>query len=379
MSLWLARVARQEARKTGQVADFLETMLGGLQPDVAQSNDTKLIRIILTNATTRMDKELAGAPEVAARLKDMVGRTYLAIAEMPPADFYLTQALAMRRKLYPRGHTELASSLHNVASLRRTQGAFEQAEAMQREFLTMLRKTEGDAHPDLATGLNNLGELVQQQPGRLAEATSIFREALARHERRTDEGEHKDLGLAATTGNLAVALHYQGQLAEAEALYRRALQLWQQPSLKGRPAAALPMASLAALLLSQGKAQEAEPLMRQALALQEATLPARHPKIAITLNNLGVLLRNRGDYTEAEAYHRRALDIQRHADNPQKPSIVNALIKLGQTLAAAGKLEEAETLLEEALALQRELGDGGATASAELLKEIQGIRTQQTR
>ena len=115
------------------------------------------------------------------------------------------------------GHTDLAYSLNNLASLLQAQGKYAEAESLFRDTLKMYQRLFKDAHPSVATSLNNLAGLLNDQ-GKYAEAEPLFRESLKMFQ-RLFKGVHPDL--AASLNNLAGPLQ-AGQYAEAESLYHDA-------------------------------------------------------------------------------------------------------------------------------------------------------------
>ena len=78
----------------------------------------------------------------------------------------------------------------------------------------------GQEHPDTLLSANNLAGLFQDQ-GRLAEAEPLFKRALEARERVLGK-EHPETLLG--VNNLAALFQAQGRLAEAEPLYKRALE-----------------------------------------------------------------------------------------------------------------------------------------------------------
>jgi tetratricopeptide (TPR) repeat protein len=99
-----------------------------------------------------------------------------------------TEALAIRRQLYPPahfsdGHPDLAPSLNNLGYVLIALGQpaqardyFEQALAMNRKLYPPQRFPDG--HPDLAMSLNNLGSVLQAL-GQPAKALDYYEQALA--------------------------------------------------------------------------------------------------------------------------------------------------------------------------------------------------------
>ena len=86
----------------------------------------------------------------------------------------------------------------------------------------------GEGHPDTATSYNNLAANLQAQ-GKYADAEPLFRTALEIRRRVLGEG-HPDT--APGYNNLAANLHAQGKHAEAEPLFRTALEI--RPAGAGR-------------------------------------------------------------------------------------------------------------------------------------------------
>ena len=69
--------------------------------------------------------------------------------------------------------------------------------------------------------------------------------------------------------------------------------------------------NLAALYQTQGQYAEAEPLYKRALAISEKALGPDHPDVATSLNNLAELYHAQGQYAQAEPLYKRSLAIRR--------------------------------------------------------------------
>ncbi|MEI6848255.1 MAG: tetratricopeptide repeat protein [Chlorobiaceae bacterium] len=91
--------------------------------------------------------------------------------------------------------------------------------------------------------------------------------------------------------------------------------------------------NLGLLLKTQGKDAEAEPMFRRALEIDEKAYGKDHPEIATDLNNLATLLKDQGKYAEAEPLYRRALEIyeqrlgNNHPDTITSRDNLTALLK----------------------------------------------------
>ena len=169
-------------------------------------------------------------------------------------------------------------------------------------------------HPGHPDALHLLGMLACQQ-GRFADAVDLISQATAANGRVPDY--HANLGLA---------LQNLGRPAEAEAACRRALKL--KP---GFPEAAN---TLGNALLAQGRNDEAVRAYREALR-GRADYTEAH-------GNLGAALRAAGKPEEAEPHLRQAL--------ARNPGMVEARVALALALHDRGRVEEAVEILRPALA-----------------------------
>jgi tetratricopeptide (TPR) repeat protein len=70
---------------------------------------------------------------------------------------------------------------------------------------------------------------------------------------------------------------------------------------------------------NQGKYEEAEPLYQRALDIFEQKLGPNHPHIAFTLHNLANLYRDQGKDQRAEPLYQRALAICEQRLGPDHP------------------------------------------------------------
>jgi hypothetical protein len=130
--------------------------------------------------------------------------------------------------------------------------------------------------------------------------------------------------------NLGNLLWQQGRLANAEAHYRRALQL--------RPGDYAVLSNLGNALWSQGQNEDAADCYRRALAIRDDSVE--------TWINLGVVLSDQGQLDESQACLEHAIGL-----SPQFP---DAHQNLGMTLARQGRLDEAMARYEYAIALRPE-------------------------
>jgi tetratricopeptide (TPR) repeat protein len=73
------------------------------------------------------------------------------------------------------------------------------------------------------------------------------------------------------------------------------------------------------LYYTQGQYAETESLYKRALAIDERALGPHHPDVATDLNNLAGLYYGQGQYGQAEPLLKRALAIREQALGPHHP------------------------------------------------------------
>jgi tetratricopeptide (TPR) repeat protein len=175
------------------------------------------------------------------------------------AELHFRRAVEEAEQEAPGG-APVAKALNNLAETYRVQRKYAGAEAVYRHALAIKQQVLGAEHPDVATGLGNLGGL---------------RYAL-------------------------------GDLAGAEKLFKRALAIIEGSLGPDHPEAAKAVSNLAGVFFMQGRAVEAEALYRCALAIREKALGPSDAAVAGTLSNLATVCRAVGKLEEAEAFLARA-------------------------------------------------------------------------
>jgi len=152
--------------------------------------------------------------------------------------------------------------------------------------------------------------------GRLAEAERIYRQALQIDAQRSD-----------CLHALAIILQLQGRLDEAVATYRRVLTL--------RPDCAEVHSNLGVALMAQGRAMEAFRHHQHAVTLNPTDANAHH--------NLGIALEAQGDLTEAMGQYQRVLRLN--------PNHADAHNSLGNLLKEQGNFVDAIAHYEKVLVI----------------------------
>jgi hypothetical protein len=352
--------AATEAARSQQVARFLEDMLSGVGPSVAQGSDTKLLREILGKTAERVGKDLTGQPSVEVELRGTMGRVYNALSEYGEAEKMLNTAVRLCRTLPPGNEAQLATLLDDLGMVLWREGKEADATNSITEAVALRRKrTDDHGLRALALTLNSLATVFNDADIKISEAA--LREALEIQQKLLDKNDPATL---TTMVNLAFVLDRQQKRTEAEPMLRKVVA-----AAKTLPADQAPMLAIALNLLgtiTQDKV-EAEALLRQALEIRRKLYPKDHADLAQSLSNLGRVLLKEEDFEGAEKYLGEAVAMRRRLFPKGSRELARNLNDLGALQQQEGKLAEAEATQREALAMRRTLlGDGSLSTLASL-------------
>ena len=244
----------------------------------------------------------------------------------------------------PTGN-QLATSCPPPLSLQETGD-----EPMCRNTLNEAREVLPARHPTTLMLINNLAVLLQTN-GNLDEAEALFREALEAHR----EGlcpRHPDT-LISINNLAAVLMQKKGELGEAEALFREALEAKRDIHGTRHPDTLMSINSLASVLMQDMcNLCEVELLFREALSANRDMHGTQHTDTLKTIHNLAsVLLHDKGNgkLAEVELLFREALEAKRNMLGARDPDTLTSINNLAMLLLKEDKLGEAETLCREAL------------------------------
>jgi tetratricopeptide (TPR) repeat protein len=322
--------ARLEAQKSAQVTELLTGLLTGADPYDSRGGSEVTVRGILDAGAARVEKELAGQPDLQAEIFTVIGRVYQRLDEFDKAQPLLEKAVALGRGAASGDSARTAQSLNDLGVLIASRGDPKGAQPVLEDALAMRRRVLGNEHGDVAVTLVELARVFEDQNAD-DRAEPLLRESLA--VRRKVLGE--DASGTATS-----------------------------------------MSDLGLLLLRRGETEEAGRLLEQVLAISRKVLPPNHPDIATAHNNVALISMARGDFARAESEFRHAFAIREQG--PAANLTVNhaTLANFSAALREQGKYDEAAQAIEQALEVSKPLGvDHPAQATYKLyLARIQIAR-----
>ncbi len=198
------------------------------------------------------------------------------------------------------------------------------------------------------TSLNNLGVLAQEQK-QYAKAEEFFQRACEAYEK---SGGRNEVDLATALENLGDLYRDQPQfdIRKAEPILKRALAIREKVLGAEHPETAKILSDLSLLYFYEKNPAAAEEFARRALPLEVKVFGAESLPVSTTLNRLGISERELGKFKEAEANLKRALAIREEKHAPAQ-WIVISLVNLASVYAAQGQQEKAAPLLARAQAI----------------------------
>ena len=279
----------------------------------------------------RADEEVIADP--IGSLFNRLALLSYAKARYAEAESLYRRGLTIDEARYGRDHPEVATDLINLAELLRQTNRFGEAEPLVRRALTIDEASYGPDHPEVATDLRDLANLLRET-NRIGDAEPLARRALS-----IDEASYgpDHPSVARDLSNLSRLLYATNRFGEAEPLYRRALAIDEANFGPDHAHVASTLCNLALLLRATNRISDAEPLFRRSLAIFEKSLGPDHPDVATNLDNLGSLLMDAHRFNEAEPLYRRALPIFEKSLGPDHPYIAMVLHNVATLFRATNR------------------------------------------
>ena len=343
--------ARLESARSAKVSELLIGLLTSADPYRTPDPNDPNAQLPLDVGAQRIDRELAGEPELQARMLTMIGRTYERMGLHAKALPMLERALAIGRRAFGSGHTTVAQSLNDLGVLYREQGNLAKAEPLLRESLALRRRLLGSEDKDVAVTLVELARVLNDE-GRSDDAEPAIRESLAIRRKVFGE-EHRET--AVSKSELGRLLMRRGDLAGAEPLLRENVATNVRVLGADHPNSAAAKATLAQLLIAKGDAAAGETLLRESLEVNRRVFGAYGVEYARSLNGLAIAVEWQGRLAEAQGLFEESLRIARPQLGAAHPRVQTYVVNLARVRIARGDGAATESALREVLSEREKL------------------------
>ncbi|WP_375772224.1 serine/threonine-protein kinase [Archangium gephyra] len=372
----------------------------GRHDEVIASASARLVRSGMLQAEFEQGREWAehtravlermgGDDRIEAFVTNALGAILLREDKMDESLEHFRRVVALRQKVYPAEHPEVAAGFNNLGAALTKLNRFEEARQQLVQSQAIYEKALGPTHPETGNALHNLGRLSQsladdaaalryfqgalvareaglgpEHPEVAATLNSMgdsycelrqYAECLAVAERglaiRTKVFGPRHTELPASLRRVGHALEGLGRKAEALERYQQSLRLAESLEEPYAPDVVSALVDLAEALRARGRRAEALPHLQRALALAEKEMGPESPEAASALEGLAAWQLEGGQHKQALAQYQRALAIQEKDNPPGHPALFAALVGLGRCQVALNAPAQAVASLERAVAL----------------------------
>lgn len=238
-----------------------------------------------------------------------------------------------------------ASTMRLIGEICRMRGDFVRAEVSLKEGLRIVAAEFGEASEHVADARNNLAVLYKAC-GRFDEGLALYRQALDSVVKLHGEN---CLSSSVIYHNIGGILHSKGDFTSAEQPGRRAWEISRRLLGEDDPRTLFDAVAYAAILDGLQRYDESEAIYRRALVIFEKTFGPEHYEVASNLHNLAAVLCTRGDLDEAEKLYRKALTIKEKLLGAESPDAALTRNNMGALLNRKGRPREAAFMLQSAV------------------------------
>ena len=264
------------------------------------------------------------------------------------------KTLALRSKLLPETHPDVARCHWQIGSCLTWEGKFAEAESRLNSAAAHLTKALGEFHPDSALCLSSLAFCLQRA-GKLAAAVDAYERQL-RVRREIDGPAHLHTGMAELS--LAYAYESGSRFDLAEPHLRRALQIYEVVHGNQSAEVAERHRHLGNILDELNKFAEAETHYLKALAIARQVDGENGPRAIGALRDLAGHYRWVFDFSKAVDTCQAVLALQQTVTPLVPLDLARSQTDLGEALISAKRYVSARPHLEAALQIRRnELGE----------------------
>jgi tetratricopeptide (TPR) repeat protein len=332
-------VAEQRTLTAERTLDFVKGMFAVADPSEARGA-TITAREILDGAAQKLDGSLAGEPTVKAELGLTLSEVYGALGLYQESDGLVRRTLALspvEPETRARQYLVLAESQARLADYDRAVVSFRSA--------LRLAGSDNGLHSRILVGLGQaLSALEQYHPAQRA-----LQLALRVDEKR--DGAARDI--ARDLEALGANLFYAGKAAAAKPFITRALAMRLRTEGAASPSVSDNLNMLGNIAYRQGDLREAERLYRERIPVDEKVLGRDHPDLSVSLNNLARALVDQRCFDEAGRLLERAIAISLKQRSATHDDMAYLFTNLAIVRRQQKRLGDARDLLGKGIAAAR--------------------------
>jgi tetratricopeptide (TPR) repeat protein len=346
-----------EAAKAQKINGFFQDVLNFSNPAWQSSNPERKRRATVEEAVDvaarRVETELAGEPEVQAEIFHTLGLTYHGFGRYEPSEKYLRKSMQIFAEIHGADDFLVQRSAVNLATTLHDEGRYDEAIAILRRALPVLRNDAGNDERKhmLAAGLSELARSLKVT-GDLKEAEAIYLEGLQYARQLSGQ---KRLVLSIILNNLGTLNHSRGDYGQALKYLEESLAETYTYSTAKQYETGIAEGNIGNALKEFGRYKEAEEKLKKSTEIFIEAMGKDHKYVAYPLINWADVKYLEGDYNAALAKAEEAYALQKRIFPDGHIDLTRSELVIGKVYTATGKLAEGEEYLRKALAKRTEV------------------------
>ncbi len=301
--------------------------------------------IALHERALELATETLGAdhPQHATTLGNLAA-VYMNTGKVERALELLEEATQLRSRMLGVDHPSTISALGNMAAAVGKSGQLERARTMMTDVLERTERALGPSHPQVGGTLANLGAM-NNMLGEPARALPLLERSLAIR-RATEPGTLEE---ASTLSHLAVTKSSLGEGRVAVELLEQCLAIRERVNGPDHALVGEALINLGTEHFLLDDLEQAEAMFRRAKDIYAQALGTSHPGYGAALNNLGDVALASGRFADAIAGYEEAHAVWAKALGPEHPDTAIPQAHAGSAWLELGDATKARPLLERAI------------------------------
>ena len=260
---------------------------------------------------------------------------------------FFQKALAIREKILPPNHPDLATSYNNVGYAFGKLGDHQKQLEFYQKALDIREQALPPDHPDLALSYSNVG-FAWGKLGDYQKKLEFCQKALVIREKVLPP-DHPDLAIS--YNNIGSAWGKLGNHQKQLDYLQKALVIWEKILPPDHPDLATGYNNIGGAWGNLGDHHRQLEFLQKAFAIQEKVLPPDHPDLATIYNNVGYAWGNLGDHQKQLDFLQKALAIQEKVLPPDHPDLATSYNNVGYAWGKLGNHQKQLDYLQKALVI----------------------------
>ncbi|KAF5430209.1 Tetratricopeptide (TPR) repeat containing protein [Candidatus Methanophagaceae archaeon] len=245
-----------------------------------------------------------------------IAEVHTELANYEEAEKLCREGLRIAEVLGEKGKRGVARAFILLGGIQYNIGDTRQAIEYYEQALSIDREMYGDRHPNVATGLSNIG-LAWYARGESKKALEYLEQALG-----IDKEVYGDRHPAVATilNNIGLVWQTLGEPQKALECYKQALSMYTGVYGEKHPNVANTLNNIGSAWRALDEPKKALEYYKQALFIDKKVYGDRHPSVATYLGNIGEAWNALGDSQRAKEYFQQAYNIFRESYGDEHPS-----------------------------------------------------------